>query len=202
MEKEPPILKTMYHKGDYTALNKKLKEVNWTKAFSDSCDDVNKQWAIFKQIYSDAEALYIPKKLVYLNGKLSKKFTVPLDKKNLRGKRKNKLWGKVRKKLASAEEKLQYNKLRNQIGRLTRKGKKLLEKKIASECKTNPKSFWKYAQHKLTRAPRALLNIWHWLKSLDKVLNETRYDERPPTWMPSNNSRKIHMKIRPLDPIR
>ena len=43
MEKEPPILKTMYHKGDYTALNKKLKEVNWTKAFSDSCNDVNKQ---------------------------------------------------------------------------------------------------------------------------------------------------------------
>ena len=150
MEKEPPILKTMYHKGDYMALNKKLKEVNWTKAFSDSRDDVNKQWAIFKQIYSEAETLYIPKKLVYLNGKLSKKFTVPLDKKNLRKlKRKNKLWGKVRKELASAEEKLQYNKLRNQIRRLTRKGKKLLEKKIASECKTNPKSFWKYAQHKL-----------------------------------------------------
>ena len=147
MEKEPPILKTMYHKGDYMALNQKLKEVNWTKAFSDSRDDVNKQWAIFKQIYSEAETLYIPKKLVYLNGKLSKKFTVPLDKKNLRKlKRKNKLWGK---ELASAEEKLQYNKLRNQIRRLTRKGKKLLEKKIASECKTNPKSFWKYAQHKL-----------------------------------------------------
>ena len=52
-----------------------------------------------------------------------------------------------------------------------------------------------------TRAPRALLNIWHWLKSLDHF-NETGYDERPPTWMPSNNSRKIHMKIRPLDPIR
>ena len=34
----------------------------------------------------------------------------------------------------------------------------------------------------ITRAPRSLLNIWHWPKSLDKVLDETRYDERPLTW--------------------
>ena len=63
------------------------------------------------------------------------------------------MWGKIRKNLASDEEKLQYNRILNQIRRLTRKGKKLLEKNIAKESKSNPKRFWKYTQSKLkTRA--------------------------------------------------
>ena len=145
-----PQDKKLYHKGDYTKMNEMLQGVDWEKAFENFPNDVNKQWDFFKQKYYEAEEKYIPKKLVYINGKLSQKFTIPLDKKNLRKiKRKNKLWGKMRKELASEEEKLQYNKIRNQIRRLTRKGKKLLKKRIAAECKENPKGFWKYTQHKL-----------------------------------------------------
>ena len=55
----------------------------------------------------------------------------------------------MRKKLASEEEKLTYRKLKNQIRRLTRKGKKIMEKNIAKQIKTNPKSFWSYTQSKL-----------------------------------------------------
>ena len=83
MEKEPPILKTMYHKGDYTKLSKKLMETDWKSIMSKFPEDVNKQWATFKQIFSEAEKLYIPKKLVYINGNLSRKFTIPLDRQNL-----------------------------------------------------------------------------------------------------------------------
>ena len=39
--------------------------------------------------------------------------------------------------------------LRNQIRRLTRKGKKLYEEKIARNVKSNPKAFWRYTQSKL-----------------------------------------------------
>ena len=42
---------------------------------------------------------------------------------------KNKLWSK-KEKMAS-EEKLQQNKLRNQVQQLTRKGKKYMKKNIA-----------------------------------------------------------------------
>ena len=55
----------------------------------------------------------------------------------------------MRKNLATEEQELQYRRLRNQVRRLTKKGKKLLEKNIAKSCKANPKSFWKYAQTKL-----------------------------------------------------
>ena len=73
-----------------------------------------------------------------------------LDSKNLKKlKRKNKLWSKIRRDLADEEEKLQYNRLKNQIRRLTRKGKKLYEKNIASNVKSNPKAFWQYTQSKL-----------------------------------------------------
>ena len=150
MEKEPPILKTMYHKADYTKLSKKLMETDWKCIMSKFPEDVNKQWSTLKQLYSEAEKLYIPKKLVYINGNLSRKFTTPLDRQNLQKlKRKNKIWGRIWKNLASEEEKLHYNRIRNQIRRLTRKGKKIMEKEIARNCKANPKAFWKYAQQKL-----------------------------------------------------
>ena len=50
--------------------------------------------------------------------------------------------------MASEEEKLQYNKLRNQIRRLSRKGKKIMEKNIAKEAKSYPPIFFKYTQSK------------------------------------------------------
>ena len=88
--------------------------------------------------------------LFFIKGKFSKKFSIPLDEKNLKKlKKKNKMWTKIRKDLASEEEKLHYKKLRNQVRRLTRKGKKLHEKTIAKNAKSNPKAFWQYAQSKL-----------------------------------------------------
>ena len=75
------------------------------------------------------------------------------EKNLLKIKKKNRLWSKKRKSLASEEEKITYNKLRNQIRRLTRKAKKNTERNIANNAKANPKMFWKYSQSKLkTRA--------------------------------------------------
>ena len=154
MECKPPKLQAMIKKGDYIKFNKLMGEIDWKSEFDNYPNDVNKQWEFFRSKYIEAEKKCVPHKLVYVDGKLSKKFSVPLDRTNLRKlKKKNKLWGKIRRELASEEEKLQYNKLKNQIRRLTRKGKKLLEKKVAQEAKSNPKSFWKYTQSKLkTRA--------------------------------------------------
>ena len=115
---------------------------------------VNELWKIFTEKYYSAEKECIPTKTVYVDGKKSKKLSVPLDRKNLlQIKKKNRLWSKKRKSLATEEETIKYNQLRNQIRRLTRKAKKMTERTIANNAKTNPKMFWKYSQSKLkTRA--------------------------------------------------
>ena len=64
-------------------------------------------------------------------------------------KKKNHKWSRIRKNIADEEEKLQYNRLRNQIRSLTRKSTKILERNITQNVKTNPKGFWKYSQEKL-----------------------------------------------------
>ena len=131
-------------------MNDILSGINWEEEFDKYPLDVNKKWNYFKEKFAAAEAECVPRKMVYINGKFSKKFSVPLDSKNLRKlKRKNKLWNKSRRDLADEEEKLQYNRLKNQIRRLTRKGKKLYAKNIASNVKSNPKAFWQYTQSKL-----------------------------------------------------
>ena len=77
-----------------------------------------------------------------------------LDRKTVsKIKRKNKIWGRIRKGLASEEESLNYKRIRNQVRKLTRKAKILLERNVAKNAKSNPKHFWRYTQSKLkTRA--------------------------------------------------
>ena len=146
----PPQIKTLYQKGDYKKMINIIDNSNWEDRFKEVPDDVEAQWAIFKEIYEKAEKECVPKKLVYINGNFSKKFSSPLDAKNLKKlKRKNRIWSKMRKNLATEEEKLEFKKLRNQIRRLTRKMAKAVQKSVADQAKTNPKLFWKYAQSKL-----------------------------------------------------
>ena len=148
-ETSPPQFKTVYQKGDYEKLKNILSKHDWENLKQQS-NDIDKQWDVFKNIFLDAENQCVPRKLTYVNGKLSKKFSIPLDKKTLaKIKKKNKLWGRVRKQLAEDEEKIRYNRLRNQIRGLTRKSKKIMEKEIAKNAKSNPKAFWKYSQSKL-----------------------------------------------------
>lgn len=110
-----------------------LQNIDWEEEFEKYPSDVNKKWEFFKCKFLEAEKECVPRKKVYMKGKFSKKFSIPLDMKNLKKlKKKNKIWNKIRKDLANEEEKLQYKKLRNQIRRLTRKGKKLHEK---NHCK-------------------------------------------------------------------
>ena len=125
----PPSIKVQYEKGNYTKLNEVLSRVDWISEFSKYPNDVEKQWSYFKDKYEEPEKTYVPRKIVHLNRKVKKKFSIPLDRENLRKIKKNRLWTKIRKDLASVEEKLQFNQLRNQIRRLTQKAPR------ANNCK-------------------------------------------------------------------
>ena len=98
----------------------------------------------------EAEKEFIPRKKVFINGKLSKKLSTPFDRKTLQKiKKKFHLFSKKRMQLASEEEQLRYNRLRNQVRSLTRKGARFVEKNISKNAKSNPKAFFAYAQSKL-----------------------------------------------------
>ena len=124
--------------------------MEWVDKLQKYPNDINKQWEIFKNIFYEEEKKFIPRKVVYVNGVKNKKLSTPLDRKTLaKIKKKNKLWSKSRKNLASVEDELKYNRIRNQVRKLTRQGKKLMEKTVAKNAKTNPKAFWRYTQSKL-----------------------------------------------------
>ena len=127
----PPKIKIQYDKGDYETMLNSLKDIDWLAEFSKYPDCVEKQWVFFKHKYHEIEKTCIPRKNVFINGKISKNLSTPLDAKSIsKIKKKNKIWGKIRKNLATLEEQLQYKRLRNQIRNLTRKSKKLVEKKL------------------------------------------------------------------------
>ena len=142
----------MFTKADYPKMKSLMESINWEEEFNKYPEDVNKKLQFFETKFYEAEKQCVPRKLVYINGKLSKKFSFPLDRKNLSLlKKKNKMWSRIRKDIASQEEKNNYNRLRNQIRR--RKSKKLVEKKIAKNVKQNPKAFWRYTLSKLKTRP-------------------------------------------------
>ena len=150
VEKPVPKIKVVYEQGDYAGLKQALDKVDWKQELGKHSGDVNKQWEFFKNKFATEEKRFVPRKKVFINGTLNSKLSTPLDKKSLRvAKKKNHKWSRIRKNLADDEEKLQYNRIRNQIRSLTRKSTKILEKNITQNVKKNPKGFWKYSQQKL-----------------------------------------------------
>ena len=151
--KPPPDtfkIKVCYDKGDYESINKHLSKINWKEEMGKFENDVNGQWEFFKNNLKKIEEEFVPRKKVYLNGKLSRKLSVKFDKQTLaKRKKKNRVWSKMRKNMATEEEKLGFNRLRNQVTGLCRKAKRVVEKVIASKSKSNPKGFWAYTQSKL-----------------------------------------------------
>ena len=149
-ETQPPVIKAVYDKGNYIKFEEIMSKIKWDEELSKYEGDVEGQWNCFKEHYNKAERVCIPKRKVYINGKFSKKFSTKFDEATLKKmKKKNKIWGRIRKNLASDEEHLQFKRIRNQIRRLTRKSKKMVEKNIAKNAKCNPKAFYKYSQSKL-----------------------------------------------------
>ena len=149
-ESQPPVIKAQYEKGNYLKFEEEMNKINWEAELANFEGDVEGQWKYFRGRYSKIERGCIPRKKVFINGKFSKKLSTKYDQATVKKmKKKKKIWGRIRKNLASEEEQMQFKRIRNQIRRLTRKSKKIVEKNIAKLVKSNPKAFYKYSQSKL-----------------------------------------------------
>ena len=132
------------NKGDYTKLNALLKDIDWSKKFENKslseCTD------IFYQITSEVINECVPMKKPG-KGKMSDSPPWMDRRARKQIKQKECAWRRYVGS-RSYSKYLDYVKYRNQTNKKLRKIKKEFEQKLASECKTNPKAFYRYANFK------------------------------------------------------
>ena len=124
--------------GNYGEFRKYILNIDWSVLHG---LDVEECWEYIKSKLDEGIKLFIP--LVKCSGELKDKppwfsFTI---KKSV--KKKYKLFKRWLESDSSFDYQ-EYVKFRNEVSRLIRAAKKSHERKVAYECKLNPKAFWKY----------------------------------------------------------
>ena len=61
-ESQPPVIKSMYEKGDYAKFNSEMSKIKWEEELDKFAGNVGKQWSFFKEKYDKIERICIPKK--------------------------------------------------------------------------------------------------------------------------------------------
>lgn len=140
----PVILKPgpryAYFRGKYDEMRNHVREKNIFEIPLDS--DVDTRCTHLEAALKEVVDLYVPKilpsrrKSAWMNNESSEAV-----------REKHRAWNRYQKNRTNANR-LEYNKIRNKATSCTKQGKKNFEKKLASEVKTNPKSFWQYVQSK------------------------------------------------------
>ena len=142
--------KYLYDKANFEKMRDMLS-INWEEelGLDDQNSDVNCMWDKFRNKVKQAEDECIPRKTVCTNGNNKPaKHTTKLDRKSMsKIKRKDRLWEQYCK-TRDGRVYLDYCKSRNQVRNLTRKAKKIVERDICRQAKSNPKKFWWYVGSK------------------------------------------------------
>ena len=142
-EKESRNYSYNLSKGDYCKMRKLASNIDWVSIQS---DEVDKSWNNVKEELHKLMDECIPK---HKPNNFPKLKPIWMTKKALRKiKKKYKMF---RRWLGtkSGYDYLRYIDARNASTREIKKAKKQYEKKVANECKTNPRTFWRYVQDKL-----------------------------------------------------
>ena len=150
-----PKTRYKYDKGDYVNMSEFLK-IDWDGFLGQK--DIDSQWSLFREKLSEASEKYIPKIIINKDNKTKKRHNLPI-KTNTKAKikRKQRLWNKY---LQTGEEryKVEYNKLRNQVRRITRQTIKIMKKILPVVLKLTQKSF--VTTSNLSQRPRVQYQIY------------------------------------------
>ena len=140
------IPKLLFDKGDYESMRSKLDLIDWSQVLLENEEtNVDTQWNIFKDIYNDIVATFVPIKTnknetSNKKGKYNKEILTAVKKKH-------RLWQRFIE-TKSGEKYIEYAKARNKAKGLIRSFQTNINKKIAQDIKTNPKRFWAYVNSK------------------------------------------------------
>ena len=142
--KNQKIRRYFLHKANYDQVRNSL-ERDWQDVLYQNGNDVNQLWEAFEQEVTRVQNQIIPNKEVNPS---KKKWSFPLDQKTVElVKKKHRTWQRFIETREQA--KLQeYRKIRNQVRKATRRGRKEFELNIAKDVKNNPKRFWSYVNSK------------------------------------------------------
>ena len=132
-----------YYTGNYEACRQELECIDWEDL---EVMDVNDAWLLFKDQLKCIESKYVPLKQNRKSHKqswMTKKVKQFINKKH-----------KLLKKYTNNRSLANYNNyvsVRNKVKLAITETIKTFEYKLARECKTNAKCFWKYVNSKLKR---------------------------------------------------
>ena len=122
--KAKPIIKICYDKGDYKKMDEHFSKIDWVSELAKFPTDVNAQWKYFTGKYIEAEEKFIPRKKVFINGKLSHKLSTRYDRKTILAmKKKNYLW---------SEEESSHRRRKSSVQKTAEQSKKSYQKEQES----------------------------------------------------------------------
>ena len=140
-----PKMRRAYYKGDYSSINNKINEINWTERFleksTQECWDIFK--ATYKQMINEHVPMISPKEYnePWMNSKIMRLW-----------KKKHHAWKRFMEGNTNQGWN-EYKKERNKLRKNIRKSRRLFERKIAKNAGKNKRSFFKYVNSRLTVRP-------------------------------------------------
>ena len=141
---EKPSLKPQrnYKKADYTQMKSLLDEINWETSFKDKNIDecVEEFYRTVEEVSDKCIPWKVPSKWHNRPPWMSKAARKTVRKKRC-------AWRRYQQS-KSYQQYLQYVKQRNATAKKVKKAKRDFERKLAKECKKNPKCLFKYANFK------------------------------------------------------
>ena len=130
-----------WNKADFDGMNEFLAETDWVNLLNS--DDIETDWTTFKEKIFEAEAIYVPTKIIK-----SRNQPPWMTRALLRQVRKKRRLWKNYKKYGNLETQEKYRKIESEVKNSIRREKKNYERKIASNSKSNPKMFYSYISKK------------------------------------------------------
>ena len=132
----------LYNKSNYGQIRAELGNLNWENLL---VGNVNQTWTSFAKILKNTVHKYTPKIKLKTQNNICK-WHNHATKKAMRKKQESWKQYCVR---GDDESYKKYTRARNQARWIARKSVKMYEKNIATQCKNDPKMFWKYVNSKL-----------------------------------------------------
>jgi hypothetical protein len=134
-----------YDKADFESM-RNILNIDWRTILLNK--DIDEQWTVFVSKINDAIDKCVPKVKINSNTDIKSDKNCPLTRKaRAKIKKKQRLWNRQRTNPSDSIRK-EYNIVRNQVRRISRKRVRLKEMNIAENVKHNPKKFWSYVQSK------------------------------------------------------
>jgi len=207
------FIKKKYHQANYRKMKQHMQSINWEDICGEK--DVGDMCMEILKVYDDLEEKYVP----IVKKKSTYKDQMPLDKAtrelvNIKTQKSRKVM-KLKKKNNNEEElaaaKVEYNRARNKVRKMTRHKRQEYEKKIASGVKTNTKAVFAYMKRRSkTNSGIGHINVNPWnVKSRLTNCNQKKADifseyfasvwtDEPPGPIPTLRKRHVRFPMKEI----